>query len=141
MKKIKIGEQEFEQCETIEDLPMKRWVPFKNHMLQDESGVDLPTLKNTFTEITREFDNGSMAGMYRSIYDYIYKLSNIENSIDHTQMMFALITFLPDEIGEKRTEADPSYLKSKLEIFAKSGLTQGQARNQVADFIGVLLTA
>lgn len=141
MKKIKIGEQEFEQCESIEDLPMKRWVPFKNHMLQDESGVELPTLKNAFTQITQEFDKGSMAGMYRSIYDYIYKLSNIESGVDHTQMMFSLITFLPDETGEKRTQADQTYLQEKLETFAKAGLTQGQARNDVAAFIGVLLTA
>jgi len=141
MKKIKIGDQEFEQAETIEDLSIKRWVAFKNEMIADEAGVDIPTLKKVFTQFTQEFDKSSMSGMYRAVYDYIYKLGQIEHGNDHSQMMYALITFLPDEVGEMRNSTDSSYLKEKLEQFGKLGLTQGQVVESVNVFIGGLLIA
>ena len=141
MKKIKIGEQEFEQAETIEDLNIKRWVQFKNEMIADESGVDIPTLKEAFIKFRNEFDRESKAGMFIAIHDYIHKLNQLEQNNDPSQMMFALITYLPDEVGEKRISTDQTYLKEKLEFFAKAGLNQGQVKNDVTAFIGGLLIA
>ena len=138
MKKIKIGEQEFEQAESIEDLNIKRWNAFTNSMIADEAGVEVPRLKQMFTQLTQEFDKQSMSGMYRAAYDFMYKLGQIQAEINPSQIMFALITFIPDE---DRTSTDQTLLKTKLDVFAKAGLTQGQVKKDIDAFIGGLLIA
>lgn len=143
MKIHKINEIEIKQVETIEDLPMKAWVAFKNYWMLDETGVEITTLKETFVKFTNEFDRNSPSGMFKTLYDYVYKLNQAEKQLDAWHLMFALLMYFPDEInaeGKVICNTDETYLKSKVDRLAELGFTQKQTVDINTAFILGLTT-
>lgn len=137
MKKITIGNREYEQCETAEDLPIKRYTALKHYMIYKETGVTIPSLINTISGFVRGFDNESKADMLITLHNYVTGLSQIQEDFDPDQMVFALITFDKDE---DKNIVDETKLKEKIENWSKDGLKQGLVEETVMGFISQSMT-
>lgn len=132
MKKIKIGETEYEQAETAEDLTIKRYADLKQYLIYKETGVAVPKLIDTIRGFIQGFDNESKSEMLITLHNYFTGLKQAEDKSDADQMMFALITFEKDE---DRTKFDETIAKSKLEKWNKDGLTQRVVEDSVVNFL------
>jgi len=136
MKKIKIGEKEYFQCETTGDLNAKRYIAFQNYILEDESGQPIPTLKTMFSKFKAEFDRESKAGMFITVHDYLKSLTNIIETHNPMQMAFALLVHTENE---DLSSVDPTMLKEKVEMLCRDGLKQGMVEEVVTVFLNGLL--
>jgi hypothetical protein len=132
MKKIKIGETEYEQAETAEDLSIKRYADLKQYLIYKETGVAVPKLIDTIKGFIQGFDNESKSEMLITLHNYFTGLKQAEDKNDADQMMFALITFEKDE---DTTKFDETLAKSKLEKWNKEGLTQRVVEDSVVNFL------
>jgi len=132
MKKVTIGKQKYEQCETAEDLPIKRYTALKHYMIYKETGVTIPSLINTVAGFVRGFDTESKSDMLITLHNYVTGLQQITDDFDPDQMVYALITF--DE-GEDKNSVDETKLKEKIERWSTDGLTQGTVEETVVNFI------
>lgn len=133
MKSFKISDSlSVKMCESIEDINIKRWTAIKAISLLQESGMGIPSLRDTFLKIRAEFDKQSPSGMLLELHDFLLRIEKIEHEEDPDQMMFALITL---EEGEDPTSTDSTLLKEKLERYAQAGLTQEAVVKEVANFI------
>lgn len=137
MKKITIGNKKYEQCETAEDLPIKRYTALKHYMIYKETGVTIPSLINTISGFVRGFDNESKADMLITLHNYVTGLSQIQEDFDPDQMVFALITF---DKEEDRNVVDETKLKEKIKQWSKDGLKQGLVEETVMGFINSSMT-
>lgn len=132
MKSYVIGKTKTRICESIEDLNIKRYVAVKQFMITQESGYDLPSLRKIFTDLKDNFDEKKASKMLLTIYEYIISIKHVQEMDDADQMIFALITL--DE-GEQPDYVDKTHLKEKLNKYAAEGLTQGEIKREVANFI------
>ncbi len=132
MKKIKIGETEYEQAETAEDLSIKRFTDLKHYIIYKETGVAAPNLIETIRGFIQGFDNESKSEMLITLHNYFTGLQQINDGGDPDQMMFALITFEKDE---DRTKFDETLAKDKLKRWNEQGLTQKTVEESVTNFI------
>lgn len=132
MKKVTIGKEKYEQCETAEDLPIKRYTALKHYMIYKETGVTIPSLINTVAGFVRGFDNESKADMLITLHNYVTGLNQIKDDFDPDQMVYALITFEKDE---DRNLVDETRLKEKIEKWSNDGLTQGLVEETIKGFI------
>lgn len=132
MKTIEIGNKKYQQCETAEDLPIKRYAPLKHYMIYKESGVTVPSLIKAMSGFIKGFDEESKAKMLISLHNYATGLQQTLDEFDPDQMVFALITF---EDGEDKHIWDETKAKDKLEKWNKDGLTQGVVEDAVVNFI------
>lgn len=137
MKKITIGDREYEQCETAEDLPIKRYSALKHYMIYKETGITIPSLISTISGFVKGFDRESKADMLITLHNYVTGLQQINDDYDADQLVFALITF--DEDEDKKV-VDETKLKEKLDKWNKEGLTQGLVEETVAGFIDNSMT-
>lgn len=131
MKKVTIGDKEYQQCETAEDLPIKRYTALKHYMIYKETGVTIPSLIDTISGFVRGFDKESKADMLITLHNYVTGLSQIQDDFDPDQMVYALITF---EEGEDINKVDETKLKEKLESWSEH-LTQGVVEDTIVGFI------
>jgi len=132
MKKIKIGEIQYEQAETAEDLSIKRFTDLKHYIIYKETGVAAPNLIETIRGFIQGFDNESKSEMLITLHNYFTGLQQINDGGDPDQMMFALITFEKDE---DRTKFDETLAKDKLKRWNEQGLTQKTVEESVTNFI------
>jgi len=132
MKKIKIGNREFKQIENAEELPIKRYTLLKQYVIYKQTGVNTPDLINTITSFVRGFDNESKSDMLISLHNYITGLNQIKDNYDIDQMIFSLITLLPDE---KINDISEEKIKDKIDVFSELGLKQGIVEECVANFM------
>lgn len=137
MKKVTIGKQKYEQCETAEDLPIKRYTALKHYMIYKETGVTIPSLINTISGFVKGFDRESKADMLITLHNYVTGLQQVNDDYDADQLVFALITFDKDE---DKTKVDETILKEKIDRWNKDGLTQGLVEETVANFINQSMT-
>jgi len=125
MIKVKIGDKEFEQYETAEDLPIYRYKVLKEYIIWKETKVDKVSLVDTIRGFVAGFDNNSKSQMLITLNNYFVGL---QQPTEPDQMIFSLITLEEDE-DENRY--DEGFLKEKLDRFSEMGLTQGQVEEAV----------
>lgn len=129
MKKVKIGDREFNQYETAEDLPIFRYKVLKEYIIWKETNVDKASLVDTIRGFIAGFDNESKSQMLITLNNYF---TGLKQPLEPDQMIFALITNVPNE---DESRYDEGLLKEKLELFNELGLTQAQVEADVSSFI------
>lgn len=132
MKKIKIGEKEYNLIETAEELSVRRYAQLKEFLIQKETGASITSLTETFQRFVKNYDNESKAGMLLTLANYISGLKQVEIGEDADQLIFTLIVL---EEGEDATKYDKTLAKEKLSRFNADGLKQGFVDKIVLDFI------
>lgn len=132
MKKIKIGNTEYQQAETAEDLSIKRFTNLKEYLIYKETGVAAPSLIETIRGFIQGFDNESKSQMLITLHNYFTGLQQLTDSKDADQMIFAIMTFDKDE---DKINFDETLAKEKLERWNNDGLTQKIVEESVTNFI------
>ena len=132
MKKIKIGDTEYNQAETAEDLSIKRFTNLKEYLVYKETGVAAPNLIETIRGFVQGFDNESKSQMLITLHNYFTGLQQLSENKDADQMIFSIITF---DAEEDKTNFDETLAKEKLERWNKDGLTQKIVEESVENFI------
>lgn len=132
MKKIKIGDKEYDQAETVSDVNIKRYTKLKCFIVEDESGMPIPKLVGMYKKFQEEFDKQSMSGMFIVVYDHLKSLEKLIEDYDPMQMAFALLV---SEKGEDLTSVDNTMLMEKIDKFSKAGLDQGTVEEVVTSFL------
>lgn len=132
MRTVKIGDKEFEQIETAEDLSVGRYTLLKEFIQWKETGVNTPSLVQTLAKFVHGFDNASPSQMLITMHDYLTGTEQLANGIDYDQMIFALITLEKDEDKNNTTDG---HLREKIARFNALGLTQGLVEETVENFI------
>jgi len=132
MKKIKIGNTEYQQAETAEDLSIKRFTNLKEYLIYKETGVAAPSLIETIRGFIQGFDNESKSQMLITLHNYFTGLQQLTDSKDADQMIFAIMTF---DIDEDKINFDETLAKEKLERWNNDGLTQKIVEESVTNFI------
>lgn len=132
MRTIKIGEVEYQQLETAEDLSVERYAILKEYILYKETGVDTPSLSRTITGFVHGFDNESKAHMLTTLYDFLIGTNRAVEKVDADQLVFSLITL---EEGEDVNSTNEGFLKEKLKRMNANGLTQSVVEETVENFI------
>jgi hypothetical protein len=122
-------------CETIEDINIKRFMAMKEWMIYKESGMELPSLKKTYIDIVRAFDDNSPSRILLKLHEQVQGLTFIENGKDPNQMMFSLMCI---EEGEDETNTDHQQLMDKMDRLAKMGLNQGVVLSETENFTQAL---
>lgn len=129
MIKVKIGDKEFEQYETAEDLPIYRYKVLKEYIIWKETKVDKASLVDTIRGFVAGFDNNSKSQMLITLNNYFVGL---QQPTEPDQMIFSLITL---EEGEDENRYDEGFLIEKLDRFNELGLTQGHVEEAVNSFL------
>ncbi len=132
MKKIKIGNTEYQQAETAEDLSIKRFTNLKEYLIYKETGVAAPSLIETIRGFIQGFDNESKSQMLITLHNYFTGLQQQLGNKDADQMIFAIMTFDSDE---DKINFDETLAKEKLERWNNDGLTQKIVEESVTNFI------
>lgn len=132
MKTIKIGSTKYKQIETAEDLPIQRYAMLKEYVIWKETGVDAPSMVDTFTKFVQGYDTESKSAMFVSLYDYMTGIKQAKDQVDADQMIFSLITL---ENDEEETKTNDGFLKEKLARMNANGLTQKVVEETVENFI------
>ena len=132
MKKIKIGNTEYQQAETAEDLSIKRFTNLKEYLIYKETGVAAPSFIETIRGFIQGFDNESKSQMLITLHNYFTGLQQLTDSKDADQMIFAIMTFDKDE---DKINFDETLAKEKLERWNNDGLTQKIVEESVTNFI------
>jgi len=132
MKKIKIGNTEYQQAETAEDLSIKRFTNLKEYLIYKETGVAAPSLIETIRGFIQGFDNESKSQMLITLHNYFTGLQKLTDNNDADQMIFSIMTFDSDE---DKINFDETLAKEKLERWNNDGLTQKIVEESVTNFI------
>ena len=132
MKKIKIGNTEYQQAETAEDLSISKYTDFKRFMIYKQTGVNTPDLINTIQGFVAAYDKESKSQMLITLHDYFSGLKQVDEKFDADQMLFALITL---DKNEDKTKFNETLAKEKLERWNNDGLTQKIVEESVTNFI------
>lgn len=132
MRTVKIGEKEFKQIETAEDLSVARYALLKEFIIWKETGVNTPNLVQTLAKYVHGFDNNSPSQMLITLHDYLTGVNQVNEGTDYDQMIFCLITLEDDEDPNKTTDG---FLKEKLDRFNALGLSQSVVEETVENFI------
>jgi hypothetical protein len=110
MKKIEIGGKLVNIAQTTADMTAIRMSRFKWYALEDEHGMSLPSISETFKKFSEAFDRDSKAAMFIAIYEYMRGINKVRDNHDPKHMMFALMTL---EEGESDTNVDETFLREK----------------------------
>ena len=129
MKKVKIGNKEYEQAETAEDLSIKRFTNLKEYLIYKETGIAYPSLIKTIMGFIQGFDNESKSQMLITLSDFH---KGLQQTNDADQMVFAIMTFDKDE---DKNNFDETKAREKLERWNEAGLTQKTVEESVTNFI------
>lgn len=135
MKTRKFKEGSIKICETIDDINIKRFMAMKEWIIYKESGMSMPSLKELYVDTLNAFDSEKPSRIVIGLHDQIRAINFVENGFDPDQMLFALMSV---EEGEDVTVTDHTQLKEKCDRLAKLGLSQGEAVQEVANFIKAL---
>ena len=131
MKKVDFGGKTFELCETEFDINDGRFMVFKQYFKQLQTKEDLPTFFATFEKWKGLMNKGNKVEADFCWYDYA-KTVNVGLDYDAYEFCFALICLYE---GEDQMKTDENFLKEKLDILRKNGLTRGIVRREVENFI------
>lgn len=132
MKKLKIGETEYQLCEGVSDIYDIRFPKFLQYFRMAYENVDKP-----FFEACRQkalgYYNKQMPMQAFMEYENYYASIRLEQvNLTGMSMCFALICLAP---GEDQSEVDEGKLEAKLEQMRKDGLTRGMVEDAVGNFI------
>lgn len=131
MKKVNFGEKTFEICENEFDINDGRFMVFKQYFKQLQTKEDFPTFLATFEKWKSLINKGNNIEANFCWYDYA-KMIYIGDNYDAMEYCFALICLYENE---DQTKTDENYLKEKLNYLRANGLTRGQVRSEVENFI------
>lgn len=122
----------WEIIETAEEMNIKRFVYFKQYYIHRETGVPLPSIVEAMKKFYLSFDKDSKSGMLIAIYDYLKGIEQVSEHEDPDQILFALIC---NKEGEDTKDWSKKIANKKLEELSALGLTQGQVKEEVENFI------
>ncbi len=137
MKDLKIGKAlTVKLAENLDEISIKRWTAIQQYMMVVQTGADVVDIKEFWTKFCQEMDRNSPSQMFIRAHNWIYGLSLVERGDNPDQFIFALITF---EEEEDTTQYNREFISKKLERYNEAGLTQGEVKREVENFISGVL--
>jgi hypothetical protein len=132
MKEVTIGGVVYHQCETIEDMTIKRFKSLKEYLVKSQFGMDIADVKNMFQGFIEGFDRESKSQMLISLYNFVNGLTAIEDGVDYNEMIYTVMTYGKEE---DRGGFDETVAKKKLEVWNAGGLDPKTVKDTVEGFV------
>lgn len=131
-EELMIGEITYSLCEGVDDLYDIRFPKFLNYLRMSVENIDKPLFATTFERAEARFDKGQFHKGLMEFYDYRSAITLEQVGWTGLSMCFALICL---EKGEDQADAKESFMKKKLDVMRKNGLTRGLVEESVSNFI------
>jgi hypothetical protein len=131
MKRVQIGNKQYNLCESVNDINDKRFNYFKMYMLKSLEGIDRPLFKATLQQATDFLNQSKYFQAFGKFQDYLKAIEFDGYNEDALSKCFALIC-LRD--GEDQLNVDENFLNEKLAEMWNEGLTRGFVEGSVQNF-------
>lgn len=132
MKKIKIGKEEYNCCESVNDLYDIRFPVFLNFLRMSIENIDKPLFAGKKQKAEEWLNKAMPYNAVKEFLDYGSSINLEQVNTTGLSMCFALICL---DNGENQSNIDESFLKGKLDKMQKAGLKRGEVEEQVSSFI------
>jgi len=132
MKRIQIGDIEYEMCEHKDDINYMRFTMFKQYIPQVWEKMDVPQFLLYLDRIDNYLNQGKPMQARLELENYKVAINNLQNGYDAWSMCFALICL---EEGEDQTKMDESFLQKKVKKWSDAGLSPSVVYDSVVDFM------
>ena len=132
MRKILIGEEMFELCESVNDIYDIRFPKFLQYFRMAYENVDKPLFEATRQKAMQFFNKQMPMNAFLEYENYFAAIKLPQVNLTGVSMCFAIICL---EKGEDQTIVDEAKLEEKLERMRKNGLTRGIVEDAVTNFI------
>ena len=133
MKELKIGETQYNLCESVGDIYDIRFPVFLNFLRMSVENIDKPLFATTFERAEARFDKGQFHKGLMEFADYRSAVTLDQVGWTGLSLCFALICLKEDEDQAKDFKED--VLQKKLTKMRKDGLTRGLVEESVSNFI------
>lgn len=132
MKKVKIGNLEYDRIENMFDINDERFVVFKQYLLQVFESIDKPLFLASYSRYVSFHNSGQHADGLIEWHNFKKAIELKELSYDAYSFCFALLHLEKDE--DQRTTSSDFHLR-KLEKMRSQGLSRGEVEGVVENFI------
>jgi len=132
MTKIKIGEKEYNLCESVNDIYDIRFPVFLNFLRMSIENIDKPLFAAKQQKAEEWLNKAMPYNAVKEFLDYGSSINLEQVNTTGLSMCFALICL---DNGEDQSNIDESFLKEKLDKMRKEGLKRGVVEEQVSFFI------
>jgi len=132
MTKIKIGEKEYNLCESVNDIYDIRFPVFLNFLRMSIENIDKPLFAAKQQKAEEWLNKAMPYNAVKEFLDYGSSINLEQVNTTGLSMCFALICL---DNGEDQSNIDESFLKEKLDKMRKEGLKRGVVEEQVSSFI------
>lgn len=132
MKKIEIGKEEYNLCESVNDLYDIRFPVFLNFLRMSIENIDKPLFAAKQQKAEEWLNKAMPYNAIKEFLDYGSSINLEQVNTTGLSMCFALICLDNDE---DQSNIDESFLKEKLDKMRKEGLKRGIVEEQVSSFI------
>ena len=127
MRKIKIGEKEYQIVSNIGEIRYDKMVEFNQYILAVFQGIDLPLFQLTMDKVKHHYDKGNFMQAYNELVNFDTAIKFKEYQLDPLGMCFALML--------KGDETDEEVLKEKLREMIDAGLRWDTVKEEVVNFM------
>jgi hypothetical protein len=134
MKKLKIGELEFDVCESAKDINDGRNSEVQKYMFQIYDGVDLFNPSKMFLQFKQAVNSDSKWEMIKVVYDAEYAFGKSNENPSIWTIIFALITVFEGEDQSDQKTRDRNYLDEKIKKLWEAGLTADVPKTECEAF-------
>lgn len=134
MKKVKIGEKEYNRLENLFDINDERFLIFKQYMLQVFENIDKPNFLVMHNKVIKHFNANDNYKIIIELENFKKALEMRDLDYDAYSVCFALI-HLDIEEKEDLNDYDTDKQLLKLAEMRKSGLSRGDMEEAVENFM------
>ena len=127
MKKIKLGEKEYEIVSDIGEIRYDKMVMFQQYIVAVFEGLDTPLFALTMDKVRHYYDKGEFMQAYNELTNFDTAIKFKEFQLDPLGMCFALMF--------KGNESDEDVLKVQLKEMIEAGLTYDVVKEEVVNFM------
>jgi hypothetical protein len=132
MKKIQLGDEEFDLCENVNDIFDIRFPKFLQYFRMAYENVDKPLFEATRQKALGFYNKQMPMNAFMEYENYWAAVKLPQVNLTGMSMCFAIICL---ENGEDQAVIDEAKLENKLERMRKAGLTRGMVEDAVTNFI------
>ncbi len=127
MKKIKIGNVNYEIVSDIGEIRYDKLVMFNQYIVAVFQGIDMPLFAITMDKVRNHFNKGEYMQAYNEITNFDTAIKFKEHKLDPLGMCFALML--------KGDVTDEQLLKEKLHEMSENGLKWDTVKSEVVNFM------
>ena len=127
MKKIKVGEKQWEIISDIDEIRYDKMVMFNQYIIAVFQGIDMPLFALTMDKVNAHYNKGEYLQAYNELKNFDTAIKFKEHKLDPLGMCFALLL--------KGNETDEDVLKEELQVMIEEGLKWDVVKEEVLNFM------